>query len=152
MRSGFVKNSLIYLLIVAAVSILVLSLLNNNSQPPELDISTLATQINRGEVKRITIKEEGNILVQYKNRSTVEQTRKEPGVSLFDTMVGLGVSEEKLAAVDILVEPRNPWSDWLTLSITVLPLIIIGGLLFFMLRQAQGAGNQAMSFGKSRAK
>ncbi len=34
----------------------------------------------------------------------------------------------------------------------VMPVLIIGGILFFMLRQAQGTNNQAMSFGKSRAR
>ena len=34
----------------------------------------------------------------------------------------------------------------------VLPLLIIGGFIFFMMRQAQGTNNQALSFGKSRAR
>ncbi|RME43154.1 MAG: cell division protein FtsH, partial [Caldilineae bacterium] len=146
------RNSVIYLLIIAAITALVLSVFNNQSQPPEMDLSTLAAQINNGEVKRITVKEEGDLVVEYKNKSTIETTRKEPDVSLFDTMVGLGVSPERLADVDVEVEPRSPWDDWFNLAITILPLIIIGGLLFFMLRQAQGSNNQALSFGKSRAR
>jgi cell division protease FtsH len=39
-----------------------------------------------------------------------------------------------------------------TLLITVLPLLLIVGLFLFMMRQAQGTNNQAMSFGKSRAR
>ena len=34
----------------------------------------------------------------------------------------------------------------------LLPVLLIGGFLFFMMRQAQGTNNQAMSFGKSRAR
>ena len=34
----------------------------------------------------------------------------------------------------------------------VMPVVIIGAILFFMLRQAQGTNSQAMSFGKSRAR
>jgi cell division protease FtsH len=41
---------------------------------------------------------------------------------------------------------------WLAILGTILPLILIGGFFFFILRQAQGAGNQALSFGKSRAR
>ena len=37
-------------------------------------------------------------------------------------------------------------------SPTALPIIVIGVFLFFMFRQAQGTNNQAMSFGKSRAR
>jgi cell division protease FtsH len=42
---------------------------------------------------------------------------------------------------------------WMTLVLyALLPVLLIGGLIFFMLRQAQGTNNQAMSFGKSRAR
>ncbi|MGH7237233.1 MAG: ATP-dependent zinc metalloprotease FtsH, partial [Candidatus Saccharimonadales bacterium] len=41
----------------------------------------------------------------------------------------------------------------LTLALEyILPVVIIGALFFFMLRSAQGQGNQAMSFGKSKAR
>jgi cell division protease FtsH len=43
--------------------------------------------------------------------------------------------------------------QWLGLLITaLLPVLLIGGFIFFMMRQAQGTNNQAMSFGKSRAR
>ncbi|MEM7034798.1 MAG: ATP-dependent zinc metalloprotease FtsH, partial [Chloroflexota bacterium] len=79
-------------------------------------------------------------------------SRKEPGVSFFDSMLNLGVSEASLAAIDVTVEADSPWDNWLTLGITILPFLFFGGLLFFMLRQAQGSNNQAMSFGRSKAK
>jgi ATP-dependent Zn protease len=41
----------------------------------------------------------------------------------------------------------------LTLLLTaLLPVILIGAIFFFMMRQAQGTNNQALSFGKSRAR
>jgi cell division protease FtsH len=43
--------------------------------------------------------------------------------------------------------------QWLGLLVTaLLPVLIIGGFIYFMMRQAQGTNNQAMSFGKSRAR
>ncbi len=46
-----------------------------------------------------------------------------------------------------------PDTSWVGLLVSmVLPLLIIGGFIFFMMRQAQGTNNQAMSFGKSRAR
>jgi cell division protease FtsH len=50
---------------------------------------------------------------------------------------------------------RNPTADtsWIGLLLTgLLPLLVIGGFIFFMMRQAQGTNNQALSFGKSRAR
>jgi cell division protease FtsH len=43
-------------------------------------------------------------------------------------------------------------SGWLLVAQDVLPVILIGGLLIFIMRSAQGQGNQALSFGKSRAR
>ena len=43
--------------------------------------------------------------------------------------------------------------QWIGLLISAfLPVLLIGGFIFFMMRQAQGTNNQAMSFGKSRAR
>jgi cell division protease FtsH len=43
--------------------------------------------------------------------------------------------------------------QWLGLLVTaLLPVLLIGAFIFFMMRQAQGTNNQAMSFGKSRAR
>ena len=54
---------------------------------------------------------------------------------------------------DIFKAEAVPDTSWLSLIATfVLPLLIIGGFIFFMMRQAQGTNNQAMSFGKSRAR
>ena len=151
MRSGFVKNSFIYLLIVAAVVALFMNVFNNQPSSEELDISDLAAKINQEKVKAITIKEDGNLEIEYRDQGK-EISRKEPGVSFFDTMRSLGVSEMTLAEIDIVVESRSAWGNWLTLGITILPVVIFGGLLFFMLRQAQGSNSQAMSFGRSKAK
>ncbi|MBA2570655.1 MAG: ATP-dependent zinc metalloprotease FtsH [Chloroflexi bacterium] len=44
-------------------------------------------------------------------------------------------------------------SAWLGILLTaLLPVLLIGVFLFFMFRQAQGTNNQALSFGKSRAR
>src|SRR5687768_7595514 len=51
------------------------------------------------------------------------------------------------------VEEPSAAGGILTLLITaLLPVLLIGGFIFFMMRQAQGTNNQAMSFGKSRAR
>src|SRR5674476_1372215 len=43
--------------------------------------------------------------------------------------------------------------QWVNLLVgALLPVLLIGGFLFFMMRQAQGTNNQALSFGKSRAR
>jgi cell division protease FtsH len=46
--------------------------------------------------------------------------------------------------------PPNPW--WAGLLYSLLPILILVGLFWFMLGQMQGGGNRVMNFGKSRAK
>jgi cell division protease FtsH len=53
--------------------------------------------------------------------------------------------------VSMTVKP-NSGNGWLNILIQFSPVIIIGALWFFMLRQMQSGGNKAMSFGKSRAR
>jgi cell division protease FtsH len=43
-------------------------------------------------------------------------------------------------------------SGWISLAESVVPVLIIAGVLYFMLKSAQGQGNQALSFGKSKAR
>ncbi len=43
-------------------------------------------------------------------------------------------------------------STWIGLAGSIIPFLIIAGVLWFMLRSAQGQGNQALSFGKSKAR
>jgi len=46
--------------------------------------------------------------------------------------------------------PDTPW--WLTIASSVLPVLLLVGIMIFFMQQTQGGGNRVMSFGKSRAK
>ncbi len=54
--------------------------------------------------------------------------------------------------VHIHVNQPSQIGNWIGTIIGFLPLLIFGALIFFMMRQAQGSNNQALSFGKSRAR
>src|SRR6266702_1337804 len=70
----------------------------------------------------------------------------EPNATLKDE--GLNLSK-----VEVSAKPNSSTGSTLaSIGATLLPVLIISLVLFFMLRSAQGQGNQAMSFGKSRAR
>ncbi|RME41968.1 MAG: ATP-dependent metallopeptidase FtsH/Yme1/Tma family protein, partial [Caldilineae bacterium] len=119
----------------------------------QADVKTLkevATLAQNGKIEQITVQEDeldiklvgGAKLLSY----------KEPGVSIGETLHNMGVTDEQIAKINIQVAPPSRWGGWVTLLSTLLPLVLIGFFFFFILRQAQGAGNQALSFGKSRAR
>jgi cell division protease FtsH len=151
-NSGLFRNSIVYLLILLAVAALIFSVFSTPRNNNELDITAVAEQIKAGQVKKVSV-EEDDVTVEYlqPNRPTAK-SRKETNVSIFQTLTDLGVTQEELSNVEIEVIPPSAWSDWGTLAITILPLLIFGGLLFFMVRQAQGSNSQALSFGKSKAR
>jgi cell division protease FtsH len=152
-NSGLFKNSIVYLLILLAVAALIFSVFSSPRSNNELDITTLAEDIKTGKVKKISVKDD-DVTVEYTPEANkpLATSRKETNVSIFNTFSKLGVTQEELETVEVEIIPPSAWSDWGTLAITILPLLIFGGLLFFMVRQAQGSNNQAMSFGKSRAR
>ncbi len=54
--------------------------------------------------------------------------------------------------VKISAQPSNENSSLLHLFLSWLPLLILGAIWFFALRQMQSGGNKALGFGKSKAK
>ncbi|HUC90284.1 MAG TPA: ATP-dependent zinc metalloprotease FtsH [Patescibacteria group bacterium] len=71
---------------------------------------------------------------------------KDPNSSLKEE----GINTSK---VEVSYKPESSTSSTMaTLGISLLPVILIAVVLFVMLRSAQGQGNQALSFGKSKAR
>ncbi len=152
MNSRFTRNGFVYLLILVAAAALFFSLFPQNERVETVDISTVAQWIQEDKVQSVQI-EGQNITVQLKDGKTYG-SRKSANVAFTDLMLGLGVAAEKLSptALEVTVNPPEELGNWLAFLGGILPLIFIGALFFFLLRQAQGTNNQAMSFGKSRAR
>jgi cell division protease FtsH len=146
------RNGLIYLLILVAVSALFFQVAQQPKQPNSIPISKLAQSVQTGTVKKISVN--GNSLtITYKEggpQETALKSNRDIGVE--ETLKNLGVPADKIAAVDIVYEQPPQWDNIITLAGTFLPLIFVGALFFFLMRQAQSGNNQAMSFGKSRAR
>lgn len=109
----------------------------------EVSLSDVVERVDAGRVEKITVR--GDILRIYTTDGKELLSRKESGVSLRDS----GVDTAKIQ-VEILDNQTS--GLWVGLVTSILPFLLVVGFLWFMLRQAQGSGNQALSFGKSRAR
>lgn len=152
------QSFMIYALLFIAIIAMVFFQMQQRPVTEEvLTINELAAQIEQGEVKRILVENDNRLRVIYSESGAevVERsTQKESGETLVQQLVALGVSAEKLEPSNIKIEIRPP-SSWMTvLSVLgyVLPFLLLGFLFWWIFRQAQGSNNQAMSFGKSRAR
>ena len=159
MSSSWYKNGFVYLLIVVAVIALFLNFANSNQSPSRVSIQQVAAHIKEGKVEKVSIGQDGRLvvtLIPEGGRDSIARkliSRKEQGTDFAETMKNLGVSQAQIDAIkEIVVEDPSPWADWGALLINFLPLVVFGLFVLFMLRQAQSGNNQALSFGKSRAR
>ena len=125
--------------------------LNPEKPPTNIDITTLIGKIDQGEVKEIKVVD-NQIIVTLKDNSTV-QTQKEPTESLSTLLKNYNVDSAKLAGVQVSVGQPSGFQFWLTMLLPFLiPLILIAGFIYLMMRQVQGANSKALMFGQSRAR
>jgi cell division protease FtsH len=144
------RGALVYLLILIAAGALILGVFPRDERLDEITISQLVKDVNAGQAKSISV-EENTLEASYKDGSTVA-SRKEAELDLTQNLLNLGAEPNAMEKVDIEVKPRNPFGDWLAILGSLLPFIFLAALFIFLMRQAQGSNNQAMSFGKSRAR
>ena len=128
------------------------------SQTPAIqpESMTLAIQdVQAGRVKTITV---------VANKATLELNDTPPTkkiVNLPDSTqqdpLSAAVKDYNAAnptrPVDLKYEEQSATFSVIgSILLSLLPVLLIGGFFFYMMRQAQGTNNQALSFGKSRAR
>lgn len=147
------RSSLIYLLLFVAIIAMVVFNFNQQASAQEvLTINEVASEIQRGNVERVT-EDDNRLRVIYKDGSE-KSSQKETGATLVEQLKELGVTTEQLSAESVKLEIKAP-SAILGVATAlgyILPFILIAGVFWFVFRQAQGSNNAALSFGKSRAR
>ena len=151
MNASWSRNAFVYLLILVAGAALFFNIYKPDQAPQQISLSQLATAIKSGQVQEIVVKDAEVEVIQDAAQPPVV-TRREENTPLTETLIGLGVESAQLARVKISYEAPGNTGNWLALLVNLLPILFIAGLFFILFRQTQGSNNQAMSFGKSRAR
>ena len=155
MGTNWSKNGFVYLLIIlAGAALIYFNFVAPSESLPTEPISKIASHVKAGVVKKISVSgDDITVWLKEGQQPAKVLSRKEQGVGLTETLSGLGVTPQEIAAVEeISQQPPSMWRDVVGALIQFLPLLGLGLLLLFMLRQAQSGNNQAISFGKSRAR
>lgn len=144
-----------FLLIVAAVAMIVMAFQRDSGSTESLTINELARDIKGGKVTRIIIEDDDNLRVVYRSGDEDGlESYKESNSTLVEQLLALGVTPEQLSPESVMIEVKPPsqWAGILSGALYILPVLFMAGVLWFIFRQAQGSNNAAMSFGKSRAR
>ena len=143
------QSNIYYLLLfVAALTLLVL-FMPEGAGPEEVGITDFMMHARQGEFDRITQKE--NTLTGFagdEQKYTADYYGSTNDLVAILAENGVAVGEGGLA-----LEVQAGGQDWGLIAIQVfLPIGLLAVLFFFFFRSAKGAGSQAFSFGKSRAR
>ncbi|MFA6183544.1 MAG: ATP-dependent zinc metalloprotease FtsH [Parcubacteria group bacterium] len=148
----FLKNVLAPTLIVfLLISGLMILYKSPKEKIENISLSKLVSQVNAGEVKGVSVS--GSELNIELNSGAKEKASKEVESSLVETLSNYGVNKDALQKVNIEIKRESGWAVWAGIIIPfLLPILLIVGFLWFMMRQAQRGNSQAMSFGMSKAR
>ena len=144
--NSFLRNVGFYLLVIF-VAITAYDYFSIKPQTvEETSYSQFLQKVESGEVSKVTLTK--NSIKAVKKDGT-EFTTIAPDEPIGDeTLVG------KLEAKGVEIIAQNPKEPpwWMTLLSSILPILLLVGLWFFIMNQTTGSGSKVMSFGKSRAR
>ncbi len=151
MNSARLRNGLIWLLIAITLIVFLAMGRGAGGRGESVSLTDIAARLEAGEVKKVVVSGD-YVQVELKN-GKILTTVKESGSTFLDQMKALGVPEDKLRSIQYVPERPNEWGSILIAFLTYgLPVLLVVGLFYFILRQAQAPGNQAFNFSKSRAR
>jgi len=113
----------------------------------EVALSSVIDRANKGEITKIEIQGNDLKVTPEGSDKPTQKSTKDASSSLYEQ--GL----ETNSGTEVSVSPPNETSNILwNIAIIIIPVILIAAFFMFMMRQAQGQNNQALGFGKSKAK
>ncbi|HUP82659.1 MAG TPA: ATP-dependent zinc metalloprotease FtsH [Candidatus Limnocylindria bacterium] len=164
MNNRFLRNGLVTLILVVGTAALLYMFIFPTDGKEPIDYSgpnSFLSLVADGQVSKVT--QRGQLL-------DIELTTTDPATGKAETQtsnvpnelatdVQADITAACSASPKCTTTPKlagaapSDSGAWLSILISAfLPILLIGALLFFMFRQAQGSNNQALSFGKSRAR
>ena len=144
----WLRNSFVYLMIIIGVIVIFYTLMPFGSSDEE-PVSRVIALAKNHQLEKIEVN--GDKLTVYRITGETFESKLEKGDSITSLLLESGI-EIGEPGVEIYSKGSSGLSSIFGLLLNFLPLIFFGGLILFMMRQAQGSNNQTMSFGRSRAR
>lgn len=142
----YIKNIMVYLLIVLAIITAVQFMSKDNQNVTEMTSSEFMSKADTGLYTEV-------VIVATDNAWDITATDKDGNVYTAtvppenDIITEL---EDAGTSVSFTEDAGDPW--WQSMLIMLIPMVIILGVFIFMMNQSQGGGSKVMQFGKSKAR
>jgi cell division protease FtsH len=139
-----IRISLFWAVIILAMLVF-WAVMSPHATLKDVAISDVIKRANEGKVTKLEIQGNDVVVTPKGQEKPTEKSVKEDG-TIYDQGLERGKTE-----VTVVPPSATGSMIWSVASILV-PVLLIAGFFMLMMRQAQGQNNQAMSFGKSKAK
>ena len=152
MNSSSTAKTILFWISIVFLGVMLWKLVSNNGQTAREQTpsySEFMAKVESGDVKEVTLYLSPNsyeIQGEYLNPSNQKFRITVPKENAPEITKAL---REKAVMLSIR-EVRS--GDWVLILLNALPLLLLAGFVFFLMRQMQAGGNKALSFGKSRAR
>jgi cell division protease FtsH len=145
------KNNFTYLIVIAlAITAFFVFTNNSDKEIEQISLNKFVEEVKAGGIHEVIITDNKiNIELQDGQK---QFTNKEPGADIYTILERTGVKSETISNLEITIKDTSGDKFWMDLLIGLVPFLIIIGFFLFMMRSAQSSNNQAMGFGKSKAK
>ena len=146
----WLRNGFVWMILIIAVVAVWFTFVNSGSSGRRINMADVAADIKAGRVERLVMTENSNeVQVHYVGSQEIRTTTLPPNTNIYDVLKEFGI---QAGDFELQVNEASQWGSWLSALTFILPTLFLIGIFVFMMRQAQGTNNQAMSFGKSRAR
>ena len=143
--SNWLRLSLFWAIVILGV-LTVVAIISPHNQLKSVPLSDVVTRANAGKISRLDI--QGNeIQVTPKGEDRATETTIKDNSTIYQQ----GLKPESKVTVNQIPPTQTGEILW-NIAIIAIPTLVIIGFFLFMMRSAQGQNNQAMGFGKSKAK
>lgn len=147
--SKVVRLTVFWALVVSIV-LIVFAVYSPQKKLEDVAFSDVVRRANNGEIAKIEIEGNTMLITPMSEKDKGEATQKsykESGSSIYEQ----GLKQDSKAEVKVK-EPSDVGGTFWNIAGVLIPTLLIGAFLFFIFRQAQGQSNQALGFGRSKAR
>ncbi len=150
----WLRTGLIWLVVILAIALVILLFFRQQSDTQQVNVSTLLAHIKTDmqSGQKDTLEVASTTLTLTRGSDATKEVANVNSSFDVTTVLKDNNIDYTHQGLTLQYDPPSSVGSLLNILGGLIPFLLIAGLLIFMIRQTQGSNNQAMSFGKSRAR
>jgi cell division protease FtsH len=149
----WLRTSFIWLILALALVLIIVVFFRPSSDTTPVNVSTILngikTDMAKNQKDTLSVSTNAITLTRGQN-STKEVANINDTFDITKVLKDNGIDYTNSQLLVLQYEPPSALGSWLGILGGLIPFILIGGLLFFMMRQTYGRNNKALSICKTR--